>query len=106
MKQIINGIRGTVRLELTGAFPERFLNLCAVENLPFWDAEQTDAHTLRVTLALPDRRRAEGLAERGMCRTREGWTVLLRTEDAGEAGAREASLEEIMIHLEKEAEEA
>ena len=71
MKQIINGIRGTVRLELTGAFPERFLNLCAVENLPFWDAEQTDAHTLRVTLALPDRRRAEGLAERGMCRTRE-----------------------------------
>ena len=41
----------------------------------------------------------------GMCRTREGWTVLLRTEDAGEAGVREASLEEIMIHLEKEAEE-
>ncbi len=42
-------------------------------------------------------------AERGTCRTRDGWTVLLRKEDAGELRAREASLEEIMIHLEKEA---
>ncbi len=42
-------------------------------------------------------------AERGTCRTRDGWTVLLRKEDSGEFKAREASLEEIMIHLEKEA---
>ena len=42
----------------------------------------------------------------GTCRTREGYTVLLRKEDAGTADVREASLEEIMIHLEKEAEEA
>ena len=41
----------------------------------------------------------------GACRTRDGYTVLVRREDAP-AGAREATLEEIMIHLEKEAEEA
>ena len=45
-------------------------------------------------------------AARGICRTRDGYTVLLRKEDTGVSETREASLEEIMIHLEKEAEEA
>lgn len=40
----------------------------------------------------------------GICRTRDGYTVLLRTEDAAAIEAREATLEEIMIHLEKEEE--
>lgn len=43
-------------------------------------------------------------AAKGACRTRDGYTVLLRREDAAETETREASLEEIMIHLEKEAE--
>ncbi len=42
-------------------------------------------------------------AARGICRSRDGCTVLLRKEDARDACVREASLEEIMIHLEKEA---
>ncbi len=45
-------------------------------------------------------------AARGCCRVRDGYTVLIRKEDAAESGARTASLEEIMIHLEKGAEEA
>ena len=45
-------------------------------------------------------------AARGVCRVRDGYTVLIRKEDAGNFGAREATLEEIMTHLEKEAEEA
>ena len=43
-------------------------------------------------------------AARGICRTRDGYTVLIRKEDAAGTETREASLEEIMIHLEKEAE--
>ena len=42
-------------------------------------------------------------AARGICRTRDGYTVLIPKEDAGTSETREASLEEIMIHLEKEA---
>ena len=42
-------------------------------------------------------------AAHGLCRTRDGYTVLVRKEDATAFGAREATLEEIMIHLEKEA---
>ena len=42
----------------------------------------------------------------GSCRIRDGYTVLVRREDAASFESREASLEEIMVHLEKEAEEA
>ena len=44
-------------------------------------------------------------AARGCCRVRDGYTVLLPKGEAP-ADAREATLEEIMIHLEKEADEA
>lgn len=42
----------------------------------------------------------------GCCRIRDGYTVLIRKENAAAYETREATLEEIMIHLEKEAEEA
>ena len=42
----------------------------------------------------------------GRCRIRDGYTVLIRKENAAAFETREATLEEIMIHLEKEAEEA
>ena len=45
-------------------------------------------------------------AAHGICRVRDGYTVLVRKEDAAVSGGREATLEEIMIHLEKEADEA
>ena len=45
-------------------------------------------------------------ASRGKCRMKDGYTVLLSAGDAGAFATREATLEEIMIHLEKEAEEA
>ena len=42
----------------------------------------------------------------GRCRIRDGYTVLIRKDNAAAFETREATLEEIMIHLEKEAEEA
>ena len=45
-------------------------------------------------------------ASLGACRMREGYTVLLSAADAERFGSREATLEEIMVHLEKEGEEA
>lgn len=71
MQKIVNFFQGTVRLELTGAFPERFLNICAAENLPFWQVEQPDEHTLRLTLAGQNRRRATEAAQRSLCQVRE-----------------------------------
>ena len=42
----------------------------------------------------------------GRCRIRDGYTVLIRKDNAAAFETREATLEEIMIHLDKEAEEA
>ncbi len=42
----------------------------------------------------------------GHCRIRDGYTVLIRKDNEAAFETREATLEEIMIHLEKEAEEA
>ena len=40
----------------------------------------------------------------GSCRTREGYTILVQKEDATAFASRDATLDEIMVHLEKEAE--
>ncbi len=45
-------------------------------------------------------------AARGICRVRDGYSVLVSGEDRERFSCREATLEEIMIHLEKEADEA
>lgn len=71
-RQIINLLRGSVALEVTGDFPERFLNLCAQRQVAFWAVEWPDSHTLRLTVAWPDRRGLEELAQRTGCVISEG----------------------------------
>lgn len=65
--RIVNLLRGSVRLVVTGAFPERFLNLCAQRGTAFWGVEWPDSHTLRFTVAWRDRKGLEELAERTGC---------------------------------------
>lgn len=64
---VVNLLRGSVKLEVTGAFPERFLNLCAQQGVAFWAVEQPDSRTLRLTVAWTDRKGLEELAERTGC---------------------------------------
>lgn len=71
MSRVVNLLRGSVALEVTGPFPERFLNLCAQAAVAFWRAEQPDETTLRLTVAWQDRRRLEELAQRTGCTIRE-----------------------------------
>ncbi len=67
VSQIVNLLRGSVRLVVTGAFPERFLNLCAQRGTAFWAVEWPDSHTLRLTVAWKDRKGLEELAQRTGC---------------------------------------
>ncbi len=71
MGRLVNLLRGSVALEVTGPFPERFLNLCAQAPVAFWRAEQPDETTLRLTVAWQDRGRLEELAQRTGCTIRE-----------------------------------
>ena len=67
MHKLINFMRGSVRLEVTGAFPERFLNLCAQRGVQFWGVEWREDRVLRITVTRRDLRRAEALGERVLC---------------------------------------
>lgn len=70
MQAIINFLRGSVLFTVTGAFPERFLNLCAQAGVGFWDLEWLDPHTLRLRVSRRDARRVGPLAEKVLCEAR------------------------------------
>ena len=67
MRKVVNALRGQVRLEAAGPFPERFLNICAANGVSFWGLEWLDEHTLRLTVTRRDSRRAMELGERALC---------------------------------------
>ena len=63
LKRTVNFLRGTVRLEAEGPFPERVLNLCAQNQVLFWGVEWLDQTRLRLNVTR--RSRAPG---RSPCR--------------------------------------
>lgn len=67
MKKLINLLLGYVELRVTGAFPERLLNLCAQNRLPFWRLCWLDETSFTFRVALRDRKRLDELAQRAMC---------------------------------------
>ena len=71
MKWLINLLRGYVELHAAGAFPERLLNLCAQNRLQFWKLRWLDETSFTFRVALRDRKRLDGLAQRAMCELRE-----------------------------------
>lgn len=72
MKWLINLLRGYVEVHVTGAFPERLLNLCAQHSLQFWRLCWHDETSFTFRVSLRDRKRLDELAQRSMCELREG----------------------------------
>ena len=70
VKKLINLLRGYVEIQVTGAFPERLLNLCAQHRLRFWRLEWLDEATFTFRVALADLGRLEELARRALCELR------------------------------------
>ncbi len=71
MKKLINLLRGYVEILVTGAFPERLLNLCAQNRLQFWKLRWLDETSFTFRVALQDRKRLDELAQRSMCELAE-----------------------------------
>lgn len=67
MQKAVNYLRGTVRLEVTGPYPERFFNICSAWSVPFWGVEQVDGVTVRVTVPRSRLSRVKKLAPRCLC---------------------------------------
>lgn len=67
LRRLVNVLRGNVRLEVEGAFPERFLNLCAQRGILFWNVEWLETTRLRLTVTRLGSRQAMELGERVLC---------------------------------------
>ena len=67
LKRMVNALRGSVRLEVSGAFPERFLNLCAQRGIVFWNVEWLEATRLRLTVTRQGRGPARALGDKVLC---------------------------------------
>ncbi len=67
MKKIINLLRGYIQWRVTGAFPERMLNLCAQHRLQFWGLVWEDSTTFVFRTAWPDRKKVLELLGKAMC---------------------------------------
>ncbi|MGN8897330.1 sporulation protein YqfD [Flavonifractor sp. HCP28S3_F3] len=78
LKWVTNALRGKVCLEVEGAFPERFLNLCAQRGILFWNVEWLESTRLRLTVTRQGAGEAVELGERVMCTvTKAGQTGML-----------------------------
>lgn len=67
MRKFAQFLRGSVRVEVTGAAPERLLNALAGRDVRFWQGECVDALTLRLGLYTRDLPLARSLAARCQC---------------------------------------
>lgn len=60
-------MRGKIDVELEGAFPERFLNLCAQNGVAFWGVVKLDETRVRVTMFPQGVKKLKREAERAGC---------------------------------------
>lgn len=67
MYGLIRFLQGWVRLRVTGASPERFLNALAAEEIALWSPECEDELHLRLCVTRKELARAEKLATRCFC---------------------------------------
>ncbi len=64
----INFLRGNVEIDIEGAFPERFLNICSQNGIEFWDLTRVDATHLRARVRPSGYRKIPPFQERAMCK--------------------------------------
>ena len=67
MERISDRMRGSVELELFGAFPAGVLNNAASEGIELWDVQSRDEHSLRLKTFEKNLARLERLARRAGC---------------------------------------
>lgn len=67
MRWLINMLRGRVTVRVTGASPERLINLCAAHAVAFWGVKWIDETSFWFTVALWDWKRVRELAGKVMC---------------------------------------
>ncbi|MBR3848519.1 MAG: sporulation protein YqfD [Oscillospiraceae bacterium] len=68
MQRIVNFFFGSVRVEVRGSYPERFLNLCARNGIKFRNMETCDVGVFRIDMSPRSFLVIRDIARRSMCR--------------------------------------
>ena len=72
MKRLINYLGGTVRLSVSGPYPERVINLCAQNRVDFWAVDWHDEHTVLFTVRHSGLKQVQMYAQRVNAHVDEG----------------------------------
>ena len=64
MKKAVNYFTGSVRATVECPYPERLINLCALNDIEFWDFKRTGPTTVTLTMHLRGYRRLAGFADK------------------------------------------
>lgn len=67
MRKLFQRLKGTVRTEICGAFPEAVLNACAMNAVLLWDLTCVDEYSIHVTVYENQLEDLKAAAERSMC---------------------------------------
>ena len=65
--RIVDRVRGNVRVEIRGVFPEKILNACAMQAVALWDLESLDSYTFRATAEERQLAELTAIAGQAMC---------------------------------------
>lgn len=71
MQRIYHFLRGTVRLRISGAFPERCCNICANAGVAFWNVVREDEEHYLFTVSLGDEKKVARLGKKAMCQVEQ-----------------------------------
>jgi similar to stage IV sporulation protein len=63
MKKALNYVRGSIHVQVECLYPERFVNVCAHNELEFWDLERVSKTSVRVTMHIGGYRKLRELSE-------------------------------------------
>ncbi len=63
----VNLLRGSVEVEVEGAFPERFLNVCSQNGIAFWGLQRMDETHLRAHILPQGYKKVQHFAEKCLC---------------------------------------
>ena len=74
MRKLVNYLRGMIRIEVSGAFPERVVNLCAQNRVEFWAVEWPNEHTVRMSIRARGLKEAQRFSEKTDCELRIEWS--------------------------------
>jgi similar to stage IV sporulation protein len=70
MLTVVNFFRGYLEVEITGPYPERFLNICSQNGITFWQLNRLDIDKLTARVRVLEFDRLKELSKRALCEVR------------------------------------